>query len=63
MRSGDGIIDSLHLQGTKKGWSDAKWKDADHRSIACERAGQLHGPYADRPARAGLLFNTSHWDG
>ena len=36
----------------EKGWSAAKGKDADHRSIACERAGQLHGPYADQPGPA-----------
>jgi len=52
MRSGDGVIDSLHLRGRNKGWSAAKGKDADHRSVACERAGQLHGPYADQPGPA-----------
>jgi len=58
MRSGDGVIDSLHLQGMKKGWSAAKGKDADHRSVACERAGQLHGPYADWP---GLARPSNFW--
>jgi len=52
VRSGDGVIDSLHLRGRKKGWSAAKGKDADHRSVACERAGQLHGRNADRPGPA-----------
>ena len=52
------VLDSLHLQGRQKGWSAAKGKDADHRSITCERAGQLHGPYADRP---GLARTSNFW--
>jgi len=43
VRCGDNVIDSLHLQGRRK---RLVWlKNVDHRSVACERAGQLHGPY------------------
>ena len=52
VRSGDGAIDSLHLRGWQKGGAAAKGKDVDLRSIACERAGRLHGPYADQPGPA-----------
>jgi len=49
VRSGDGAIDSYTLQGGKKADVAANGKDVDHRSVTCERAGQLHGPYANRP--------------
>ena len=61
--SGDGVIDSLHLQGRRKGWLVAKGKDVDHRSVACERAGQLYGPYADRPGPARPSNYSAHPDG
>ena len=38
------VLDSLHLQGRRKGWSAMKGKDVDRRSVAYERASQLHGP-------------------
>jgi len=53
--SGNGTIDSLHLhsyRGGEKAGAAAKGKDVDRRSIACERAGQLHGPYTNQPGLA-----------
>jgi len=45
--------------GGEKAGAAAKGKDVEHRSIACERAGQLHGLYANRPGpvitRPGLM--------
>ena len=54
MWSADGTIDSLHLQyrGGKNAGAAAKWEDVDRRSVACERAGQLDGPYANWPGPA-----------
>jgi len=55
MRSGDGAIDTY--MGGEKAGAVAKGEDADHRSVACEPAGRLHGPYADRlgPAQSGPM--------
>jgi len=56
VRSGDGVIDSLHLQGRGKGWCGREGEECGPQKCCCERAGQLHGPYADR---TGLMVFTA----
>ena len=42
--------------GGEKAGVAAKGKDVERRSVACEQAGQLHGPYANRPGPARWFF-------
>jgi len=48
-------------RGGEKADAAAKGKDVDHRSVACERAGRLHGPYANRPGPVNTRPSPARW--